>query len=78
MAPHKTLYVAVVAGQKARNQKWHRRGFCGESTESPPEANCGQHAPGCSVSRISGKIRSFEWACSELKKFYVDGKIWVR
>ena len=34
-----------------------------------------QHAPGCSVSRIFGKIRNFGCPCSELKKIHVDGQI---
>ena len=31
---------------------------------------CGQHEPGFSASRISGKLRRFGWPCPELKKIY--------
>ena len=61
MSPDKTLYVAVVAGQKARNQKRYRR--------------VRRIAAGSELwSRISGKIRSLGWLCSELKKFQPDGQ----
>ena len=74
MSPDKTIrlrYVTVVAGQKRETKSLAPK----ESAESQPEANCGQHAPGRSVSRISGKVRSFGWVCSELKKFHVRGQI---
>ena len=60
MSPDKTLYVAVVAAVKKRETK----SGTGESAESLPEANCGQHTPECSFSRISRKIRCFGCACS--------------
>ena len=71
MSPDKTLR----SGR--RRSKSEKPKAAPESPQNPREANCDQHAPGCSVSRISGKIRSFGWACSELKKFpcCVDGQI---